>query len=129
MAFVALCHNRAWSNKHNTAGIAPVCVAHVSSNMSVVKWAKEIAADIAKNVVTVTGAGDGKACPSSLTRRHRDLGALPISSEVHPNTGLTTGDSDRRGGGPNFPVGVLKASARLPCQAATVRLSGQFRGR
>jgi len=61
MAFVALRHNRVWLNKHNPAGIAPVCVALASSNMSVVKQAKEIAADIAGNVVSVTGAVDGKA--------------------------------------------------------------------
>jgi hypothetical protein len=62
MAFVALRHNRAWSNKHNPAAIAPDCVAPASSKMSAVKWVKGIAADTAENVAGVTGVGDGKAC-------------------------------------------------------------------
>jgi hypothetical protein len=134
MAYVALRHNRPWSNKHNPAAIAPDCVAHASSNMSAVKRAKEIAADTTENVVGATGVGDGRACLSSLTRSNNSRsrsGALPVFVESAPHA--QTSWSCEQLGPSRGPATLQLPCARHRCgcriSRRPFRASAQFRVR
>ena len=58
----------------------PVCVAHVNSNMSVARPAKEIAVDIAANVASGTETGAGKPHVVAQCRLHGSALPEPFGS-------------------------------------------------